>query len=287
MTDEIQTRTLPETEHSDLLDRMETYQNLCFSEGYYGSAIVLQEARAEIIRLKSCAAQSPRKDLWACTGCGSQKTIEQIKSENPEALSCCPERKMATLGTAGAVEADYETNVERLHEMLQNREEFIANQGLWKEFSAYLAEPSAPSAALDPVTVETTLRLVRMVRALLRYTNPCNVPEDHSQQWQAVHHQCDVIDNAEAASNPVSSTVRVEQHDAIYLRGWNEGIELAIETLEKEGWYTPQESIRELLETSPVPQTHTAVKCSECDRDWADLPSKLCPGCQAYREHQR
>lgn len=35
------------------------------------------------------------------------------------------------------------------------------------------------------------------------------------------------------------------------------------------------------------PQTHTAVKCSECDQDLADLPSKLCPGCQAYREHQR
>lgn len=36
-------------------------------------------------------------DLWACTGCGSQKTIEQIKGEHPGALSCCPERRMAPL----------------------------------------------------------------------------------------------------------------------------------------------------------------------------------------------
>ena len=36
-----------------------------------------------------------RTDLWACTGCGSQKTMDQIKGEHPQALSCCPERKMA------------------------------------------------------------------------------------------------------------------------------------------------------------------------------------------------
>jgi hypothetical protein len=33
--------------------------------------------------------------LWACTGCGSQKTMDQIKGEYPNVLSCCPERKMA------------------------------------------------------------------------------------------------------------------------------------------------------------------------------------------------
>lgn len=25
-------------------------------------------------------------------------------------------------------------------------------------------------------------------------------------------------------------------------------------------------------------------RCAECN-DWADTPSKLCPGCEAYREH--
>jgi hypothetical protein len=28
------------------------------------------------------------------------------------------------------------------------------------------------------------------------------------------------------------------------------------------------------------------LRCEECGTHWADPPSKLCPGCQAYREHQ-
>lgn len=27
--------------------------------------------------------------------------------------------------------------------------------------------------------------------------------------------------------------------------------------------------------------------CDECGENYADPPSKLCPGCQAYREHQQ
>jgi hypothetical protein len=26
-------------------------------------------------------------------------------------------------------------------------------------------------------------------------------------------------------------------------------------------------------------------RCAECDKEWADPPSRLCPGCQAYRDH--
>lgn len=40
---------------------------------------------------------------------------------------------------------------------------------------------------------EAVARLVGIVRALLKYTNPTNVAEDHSQQWQAVDHECDRI----------------------------------------------------------------------------------------------
>ena len=29
-----------------------------------------------------------------CSGCGTTKTLEAIKAANPQALSCCPERKM-------------------------------------------------------------------------------------------------------------------------------------------------------------------------------------------------
>ena len=27
-------------------------------------------------------------------------------------------------------------------------------------------------------------------------------------------------------------------------------------------------------------------RCSGCGKHWADPPSDLCPGCEAYREHQ-
>jgi hypothetical protein len=45
-----------------------------------------------------------------CTGCGSFKTIEQIRKEHPLALSCCPERKMApfTLEDAVALVEEHE-----------------------------------------------------------------------------------------------------------------------------------------------------------------------------------
>lgn len=26
-------------------------------------------------------------------------------------------------------------------------------------------------------------------------------------------------------------------------------------------------------------------RCEDCNKYWADYPSKLCPGCEAYREH--
>ena len=32
--------------------------------------------------------------LWVCTGCGTRKSIEQIRGEKPYAVSCCPERRM-------------------------------------------------------------------------------------------------------------------------------------------------------------------------------------------------
>ena len=38
-------------------------------------------------------------ELWACEGCGSLKSIHQIKAEHPEAVSCCPERKLSPLSS--------------------------------------------------------------------------------------------------------------------------------------------------------------------------------------------
>jgi len=30
---------------------------------------------------------------------------------------------------------------------------------------------------------------------------------------------------------------------------------------------------------------HRRRRCEDCGKNWADPPSKLCPGCEAYREH--
>lgn len=32
--------------------------------------------------------------MKACTGCGSTESIEEIRTRNPRALSCCPDRRM-------------------------------------------------------------------------------------------------------------------------------------------------------------------------------------------------
>lgn len=31
---------------------------------------------------------------WRCDGCGSGKTLAEIRAENPGAVSCCPERDL-------------------------------------------------------------------------------------------------------------------------------------------------------------------------------------------------
>ena len=31
-----------------------------------------------------------------CTGCGSVESLEEIKTKHPQAISCCPERKLMT-----------------------------------------------------------------------------------------------------------------------------------------------------------------------------------------------
>ncbi|HBM2815690.1 TPA: hypothetical protein LU109_003602 [Enterobacter hormaechei subsp. xiangfangensis] len=47
-----------------------------------------------------------------CTGCGTIKTLEEIAIEAPQALSCCPERKMVeTLIPADYIERRVIKNV--------------------------------------------------------------------------------------------------------------------------------------------------------------------------------
>lgn len=39
------------------------------------------------------------------------------------------------------------------------------------------------------------------------------------------------------------------------------------------------ETIRQIVHRSK------RIRCKDCGKTWADYPSKLCPGCEAYREH--
>ena len=64
-------------------------------------------------RTTSLAAQ----DGLICTGCGSTKSIEQIRAEHPSALSCCPERKMVSQSKAaqdGLVEALDDATIDQI-----------------------------------------------------------------------------------------------------------------------------------------------------------------------------
>jgi hypothetical protein len=48
-----------------------------------------------------------------------------------------------------------------------------------------------------------------------------------------------------------------------------------------------------IMRGKPVPVDHPFLverrrkRCIECGTNYADPPSRLCPGCEAYREHQR
>lgn len=62
-----------------------------------------------------------RDEAMCCEGCGTTKSIAQIKATHPTALSCCPERKMLTAAQwrarALAAEAEARTLREALREI--------------------------------------------------------------------------------------------------------------------------------------------------------------------------
>lgn len=76
-----------------------------FMGGYTGwrdrideSGILASADWAQAVRLASAALNTaPSSDgegEKVCTGCGSTKTLEQIRADHPQAISCCPERDM-------------------------------------------------------------------------------------------------------------------------------------------------------------------------------------------------
>jgi hypothetical protein len=56
----------------------------------------------------------------------------------------------------------------------------------------------------------------------------------------------------------------VKEHDAIYLRGWNEGVERAAELLEDEGSSTSAEKIKALLDGRSQPVSERLYTQAEC-----------------------
>lgn len=87
-----------------------------------------------------------------------------------------------------AIEGGYQRTSKHMHEIV----------------SAYLAVIGGGSAKAPDVT----RRLARSARAFLRYFNPSDLPEDASQQWQALEHLCDLADAATG-----SPAARVTQED--------------------------------------------------------------------------
>ena len=48
--------------------------------------------------------------MQICDGCGTSKTFQELKAERPNAISCCPERKMRDL-----LSSEYEALRELAH----------------------------------------------------------------------------------------------------------------------------------------------------------------------------
>lgn len=52
-----------------------------------------------------------------------------------------------------------------------------------------------------------------------------------------------------------------------------------------------EETPHVMIMTADIYESHVVIrrrrKCEQCHQNWADLPSLLCPGCEAYLEHQK
>lgn len=57
-------------------------------------------------------------------------------------------------------------------------------------------------------------------------------------------------------------------------------------------WDVAMRTVRKMQQEAraafePIDRLRRPPICEGCGKDRADPPSKLCPGCQAYRDHQR
>lgn len=89
-----------EKRHSDWNERP---NNAWTDELFHKELNAAHRDRATLLRLLRSRAPEP---VMECTGCGSTQSIEEIKAHFPQAISCCPERKMALRSRAPWVDRD-------------------------------------------------------------------------------------------------------------------------------------------------------------------------------------
>jgi hypothetical protein len=70
-------------------------ERLSVGAGYADCVAAADALTSQVARL----AEVEKAAGVACSGCGCTKTIEQVRFEYPEALSCCPERDMVPAAT--------------------------------------------------------------------------------------------------------------------------------------------------------------------------------------------
>lgn len=92
-----------------------------------------------------------------------------------------------------------------------------------KAVDAALSEQANAIEGGSAKTLDVTRRLARSARAFLRHFNPSDLPEDASQQWQALEHLCDLAESAREAPAGRVTQKDVEAFDSFFKSyQWND-----------------------------------------------------------------
>lgn len=92
-----------------------------------------------------------------------------------------------------------------------------------KAVDAALSEQATAIEGGSEKTSDVTRRLARSARAFLRHFNPSDLPEDASQQWQALEHLCDLAEAARDAPAGRVTQKDVEAFDSFFKSyQWND-----------------------------------------------------------------
>jgi hypothetical protein len=92
-------RGVPPSTRSPTANEADTIAEL--TKNLFEQGETIERLTAELSRARSAVEEMRRTydHLWVCQGCGTRKSIEQIKGEHPPAIACCPERRMAPVSS--------------------------------------------------------------------------------------------------------------------------------------------------------------------------------------------